>query len=118
MIYRKVIFFITIALICIGLSSLSYQSLASELNEKTYLILGAAFVGMTYLFLTDKRRALKERNYYLYLLIVLSCSFFIVASLINNLAPNRSILNWLKLIPPLLLIVTILIFKKDKLKRE
>lgn len=105
---KKLLTFTAVSLTLLGLASISYQSLISSINIYAYLLLVAAFICFSIAFITDPGRSRATKVTYIQKVLLFANSLFIIGSLINNLAPDRSLLNWMKIIPSIIIIVVIL----------
>lgn len=100
--------FTGLSLTLLGLASISYQSLIDRVNIYAYLLLVSAFICFSIAFLIEPNRTRSSKIAYLQKTLLFANTLFIVGSLINNLAPDRSLLSWLKIIPSVVIIIIIL----------
>lgn len=109
--FRQPTYLLSIALILLGISSIKYSSLISSINTNSYILLGCAFILITTLYFTDKTVEKVKKRYYAHLIGISTSVIYITASLINNLAPDRGVISWLKMLPAIAIIIYILIRK-------
>lgn len=113
--WRSLIAFLAIALIFIGLTTISYPSLINISNARSYILLGTAFILITTLIITDKTQSKKLKYKYLSTVLFITSIFYIIVSIVNYLENPDPLIIPKKTIPPTIgILFSIFTFLKSK----